>query len=179
MFDLVAAPLGFVLDAVVDLAHLDVTVGSVVLVVVLVAVPAGHVDRWVERKRFRITMWRHAYGRHREYVAGPEWKARRRRYLRERSPAGCRMCARAWERQWPLHHKSYERAGGGQELDRDLIPVCERCHTFIHQLDHKRGPLRRLGFSLRLTTWVAIGIWAPVRLARRALAAGAASEAGH
>lgn len=176
--DAVGFILGGFLGAVVDLAHLDVTAGSVLLAVALAAVPAGHVDRWIERKRFRITMWRHGYRAHREYVGGSEWKVRRRRYLRERHPLGCRLCRRAWEPQWPLHHKSYERAGGGQERNRDLIPVCERCHTFIHRLDHKRGPLRRLGVSLRLTTWVAIGLWLPVRLARRYVSSAAPSETG-
>lgn len=169
--DAADAVLGATLKAAADLVRLEVSAGSVLLAVALVAVPAGHLDRWIERKRFRVTMWRHGYSRHREYVRGPEWKDRRRRYLRELDPAGCRMCARGWQGNWPLHHKSYERAGGGGERDRDLIPVCERCHTFIHQLDHKRGPLRRLGFSLRLTTWVAIGLWLPVRLVRRGASA--------
>ncbi|ONH62395.1 hypothetical protein CcI49_03175 [Frankia sp. CcI49] len=176
--DTTFAVLGALLGTVQDLAHLDVTVGSVLLAAALVAVPAGHVDRWVERKRFRVTMWRHGYSRHREYVRGSEWKDRRRRYLREHDPAECRLCARSWEPKWPLHHKSYERAGGGQELDRDLIPVCERCHSFIHSLDHKRGPLRRLGFSLRLTTWLAIGLWLPVRLARRTASPSAPTGQG-
>lgn len=135
----------------------------------------GHVDRWVERRRFRITMLLHGYGNHAEYVGGPEWRARRRRFLRERRPAGCRVCAKAWFARWPLHHLSYERAGSGRELDRDLIPVCDRCHHFIHSLDRKRGLLRHLGLSLRATTWVAIGIWWPVRAVRRALSARVAS----
>jgi sugar phosphate isomerase/epimerase len=112
-------------------------------------------------------MWRHGYDNHGEYVNGPEWRDRRRRLLRELQPAGCRMCARAWFGKWPIHHKSYERAGAGHERNRDLIPVCDRCHHFIHSLDRKRGLLRHLGLSLRATTWVALGIWWPVRAARR------------
>lgn len=131
------------------------------------AVAFGRAGRWVERRRFAVTMRLHGYAAHGEYVAGREWKGRRRRYLREHTPAGCRVCAREWHPQWPLHHKDYSRAGAGRERDRDLIPVCDRCHSFIHSLDRKRGPLRALGFSLRLTTWAAIGVWFPVRLGRR------------
>ncbi|MEX5634951.1 hypothetical protein [Parafrankia sp. FMc2] len=161
--DAVAAILG----AAGDLVRLDLTVGSVLLAAALIAVPAGHLDRRVERARRAVTMRSNGYTKYAQYVSGPQWRDRRRRYLREHPPSGCRLCARAWEPQWPLHHKDYFRAGGGKELDRDLIPVCERCHDFIHSLDHKRGPQRRLGFSLRLTTWVAIGLWLPVRLVRR------------
>jgi hypothetical protein len=138
----------------------------------------GHAARWVERKRFRLTMWRHGYGSHGAYVSGQrdwhrdlppyEWANRRRRYLREHAAAarGCWNCRKRWQPKWPIHHLDYSRAGGGEERDRDLKFVCEHCHIRFHRADRKRGVLRPAGVSLRWATYLVHAWWFPVRAAR-------------
>jgi HNH endonuclease len=39
-----------------------------------------------------------------------------------------------------VHHRTYARFGG-EELPRDLITVCEACHTLIHQFHQQSGNL--------------------------------------
>jgi hypothetical protein len=138
----------------------------------------GHAARWVERKRFRLTMWRHGYGSHGAYVSGQrnwardlppyEWANRRRRYIRDHDCArrGCWNCRKHWQRGWPIHHLDYSRAGGGQERERDLKFVCEACHIRFHRADRKRGLLRALGVSLRMATYLVHTWWLPVRVIR-------------
>lgn len=138
----------------------------------------GHGARWVERKRFRLTMWRHGYGSHGAYVSGQrnwardlppyEWANRRRRYLRDHDCArrGCWNCRKAWQQGWPIHHLDYSRAGGGAERERDLKFVCERCHHAFHRADRKRGVLRPLGVSLRMATYLVHAWWFPARAVR-------------
>ena len=142
------------------------------------AVIWGHGARWIERKRFRLTMLRHGYSGHGAYVGGQrdwhrdlppyEWANRRRRYLREHGAGrpDCWNCRKAWQRGWPIHHLDYSRAGGGGEFDRDLKFVCKRCHTRFHQADRKRGIPRALGVSLRMATYMVHLVWFPVRAAR-------------
>jgi len=137
----------------------------------------GHGARWVERKRFRLTMWRHGYGSHGAYVSGQrdwhrdlppyEWANRRRRYISEHGGTpDCWCCRKRWQQGWPIHHLDYSRAGGGCERERDLKFVCDRCHHRFHSADRKRGVLRPLGVSLRIATYLVWLAWAPVRLAR-------------
>jgi hypothetical protein len=138
----------------------------------------GHVDRWIERKRFRLTMWRHGYGSHGAYVSGQrdwlrdlpryEWANRRRRYIREHGCAqrGCWNCRKSFVPSWPIHHLDYSRAGGGAERNRDLRYVCDRCHHAFHRADRKRGVLRPAGVSLRMATYLVHASWFPVRAVR-------------
>jgi hypothetical protein len=138
-----------------------------IVVFVLLACGCGHLDRKIERWRFARHRRRLGYRSHGDYVGGPEWRARRRRYLTEHPPSGCRVCGRRWQARWPLHHKDYSRAGDGAELDRDLIPVCEPCHTLIHQMWRPHGVLRRAGVTLRASTWLTVGRRTPGRWIRR------------
>ena len=73
----------------------------------------GHVDRVVERARFKVTMTRHGYHSHGQYVNGHEWKTRRGAYIRARHRPPCWCCARRFRPEFPIHHLDYSRAGFG------------------------------------------------------------------
>lgn len=65
-----------------------------------------------------------------EYLANsPEWEARRNAVM-FRDGYKCRICG---EDANHVHHLTYERKFN--ESIYDLIAVCERCHTMIHNLD--------------------------------------------
>lgn len=132
------------------------------------AIVWGHAWRRIERFRFKVNLRLHGYDNHGEYVNGPEWKARRRRFLLEhgRRPP-CWNCAKDFSPRWPVHHLFYGRAGGGQEKDRDLRFVCDRCHVHIHRRYKPTGIFRALGFSLRQATHLVRAAWLPVRFCRR------------
>lgn len=63
------------------------------------------------------------------YLRSPHWRRLRKRYQAER-PWACDICED--DERLELHHKTYDRVGDGQ-LD-DLIPLCQRCHSLLHQL---------------------------------------------
>lgn len=63
------------------------------------------------------------------YISSEHWTARKRAFW-ARHPKVCRGCESTDDVQ--LHHGTYERMG--RELDSDLFPVCQTCHTLIHDL---------------------------------------------
>ena len=82
----------------------------------------------------RVTMARHGYANHGQYIKGPHWGARRVRFLRTHGGyPPCWCCAIRRGRVFMVHHLDYSRAGAGLERDRDLRSVCERCHTRFHR----------------------------------------------
>nr|MDT0667328.1 HNH endonuclease signature motif containing protein [Micromonospora sp. DSM 115978] len=76
-----------------------------------------------------------------------------------------------------LHHVDRIRAGGGNEPDRDLVPICHRCHVVVHKVEYA---LAAWGVTLRASTWLIRHTMLPIRLAKRLFrllrAAGAATE---
>jgi len=66
---------------------------------------------------------------YREYLQTPEWQERRKRAMKK---AGfrCQVC-NAYGVRLNVHHRTYERRGN--ENDRDLITLCEDCHTTFHE----------------------------------------------
>lgn len=122
----------------------------------------GRVARRVEHTRFTMTLRRHGYASHGQYVGGELWAARRRAFVAGRGWCWC--CGRRRRRGFPVHHLDYSRAGAGREADRDLRLVCPRCHARFHRWD--RGVLRGLGVTLRGSTWLVWGVCWPVRVLR-------------
>ncbi|WP_154677066.1 HNH endonuclease [Parafrankia discariae] len=158
---------GWLVHGGAALAEGRVTLAGVVLVAVALAPTAGRVDRRIERHRFARTLRAHGYRSHQEYIRGPQWRARRARWLRELGRRPCRVCARPWQAgggQFHAHHLDYAQAGGGTEPDRDLMPICYRCHTTVHRWDRW---LRGAGVTLRAATWIVVGSRWPVRAVRR------------
>ncbi len=66
---------------------------------------------------------------YREYLQTPEWQERRKRAMK-RAGYHCQVC-NAYGKRLNTHHKTYERRGN--EYDRDLIVLCEDCHTIFHE----------------------------------------------
>lgn len=126
----------------------------------LVLAVAGRVERRLQRWRFGWTLRLHGYESHGDYVCHGLWSSRRRRFLDARGRPPCRLCRGVMDH---VHHKSYWRAGAGRERDRDLMPVSDRCHLFIHAWDRR---LRKVGVPLRWTSWLCVGMLWPVRLVR-------------
>lgn len=175
------------------LASGSVSIAGLLALIGPVAIVAGHIDRRIERARFSANLTANRFRDHQEYINSTLWKHRRRRYLAEVGRLPCCVCARPWVDgpQFHLHHVDYAQAGGGREPNRDLKPICDRCHTIVHQFDRRKFRLRiprflcriwifrllrdvriplglkPLGVSLRRTTGLVQGIVFPWRLLRR------------
>ncbi len=67
---------------------------------------------------------------YREYLATPEWDARRRAAYR-RAGYRCQLCGESGV-ELHAHHRGYERRGRPGE-DDDLIALCSRCHKRAHE----------------------------------------------
>lgn len=61
-----------------------------------------------------------------EYIDSDEWKIKSKEYLLDHPI--CEICNKHKSEQ--VHHTSYKRMG--DELDKDLKALCERCHNGIH-----------------------------------------------
>jgi len=62
-----------------------------------------------------------------DYLKSEDWKERRK-YLMELADYICSKCgAKATQ----LHHLNYNNIGN-EELDVDVIPLCNDCHKRIH-----------------------------------------------
>jgi hypothetical protein len=76
---------------------------------------------------------------HREYLKSPVWKAKRLEALAFYGPT-CRRCGQYGN---DVHHKTYERVGGGELMD-DLEILCRDCHEGHHMAERtcrsKSGP---------------------------------------
>lgn len=68
------------------------------------------------------------------YINSGAWEERKIAYYakHERKCTGCGATEDV-----DLHHHTYERLGA--ELDTDLVPVCESCHTTIHRFHEEQG----------------------------------------
>jgi 5-methylcytosine-specific restriction endonuclease McrA len=128
----------------------------------------GHFDRPVEFAARRVRMRLSGYSRYSEYVSGPVWRDRARRWYAAHGKPPCCVCGTGRDGRWfHLHHVDRFRAGGGHEMDRDLVPICRRCHDLVHRVERRLYPL---GVTLRATTWLVRHAALPVRLARRTAA---------
>lgn len=63
-----------------------------------------------------------------DYIRSKRWERRRVAYF-AKFPRACRACGS--KTQIHLHHHTYKRMGN--EMDEDLVPLCEGCHTLCHQ----------------------------------------------
>lgn len=68
------------------------------------------------------------YATYDAYLASGAWKQCRESYY-SRHDRRCAVCEN--NEDVSLHHCSYRRVGG-QELDRDLVPLCDLCHRIAH-----------------------------------------------
>ena len=68
------------------------------------------------------------------YINSSAWESRRGAYFASHSKA-CSACG--GKEKIHLHHKTYERMG--EELDEDLAPLCEFCHSTLHRWHNEVG----------------------------------------
>jgi hypothetical protein len=75
------------------------------------------------------------YPTYQDYIASPEWAAVKARYRASSLPQNCAVCDGAPD---VMHHKTYENVG--KERLTDIAPLCDSCHTLVHELD-RRGDI--------------------------------------
>lgn len=63
-----------------------------------------------------------------DYLRSEEWKERRIMLLEEADW----ICDECGEPATCLHHLKYDNIGD-EELDEDVIPLCNQCHRDIHE----------------------------------------------
>lgn len=68
------------------------------------------------------------------YINSSSWERRRVAYF-AKHPKVCVACGS--NKKIQLHHKTYDRMGA--ELDGDLAPLCEFCHSTLHQWHRSVG----------------------------------------
>lgn len=64
-----------------------------------------------------------------EYLQSPYWQ-QRRHFAMKQARYSCQIC-NSKDKKLNVHHRSYERLG--QELQTDLIVLCEDCHLIFHR----------------------------------------------
>ena len=62
------------------------------------------------------------------YINGDEWKEKSSKFLEDNTI--CALCKK--HKSEEVHHTSYNRLG--EELPRDMLALCKRCHKGIHNL---------------------------------------------
>lgn len=92
-----------------------------------------------------------------EYIDSPQWRRRRVEYFARHNRL-CRVCGKG--KKIHLHHLTYERMGA--ELDRDLMALCERCHSAIHGYAAKNPKM-----SLEQATFAAVRALVAPKRSRR------------
>ena len=65
---------------------------------------------------------------YRRYLKSNWWKKRKAKYWKHHN----RKCHCCGDYATTIHHKNYSRLM--EELDKDFVPVCDRCHREIHKL---------------------------------------------
>lgn len=69
-----------------------------------------------------------------KYITSTRWERRRAAYYANHERK-CRACGS--KDNIHLHHHTYARMGN--ELDVDLVPLCEEHHTLVHRFHHGAG----------------------------------------
>jgi len=89
------------------------------------------------------------WSKYHRYINSPEWRARRKTYFQKHPP----ICARCKTGEHiHLHHMTYDRLG--EELDVDMVPLCEPCHDQVHKL-HRESASQNLTVATML--WITHG----------------------
>lgn len=84
---------------------------------------------------------------YKKYIRSTAWRNKRKQYFESKMyntyPTGkaagkfvCYVCGSDDNLQ--LHHRTYKRLGN-ERINVDLVPVCQKCHTNIHQYQDKTG----------------------------------------
>ena len=88
-------------------------------------------------KKTRKKKWREipGFATYAEYLASPQWKEVRDRWMKSKLCKGEKCHALGCDEVYflSLHHRTYDRIG--MEQLQDLILVCKKCHHKIHMLE--------------------------------------------
>lgn len=66
-----------------------------------------------------------------EYLLSKTWKEIRRKVFKYHGK-NCKSCD--GNIGIDVHHRTYERVGGNENIKDDLIPLCRKCHDNVHQI---------------------------------------------
>ena len=64
-----------------------------------------------------------------QYIKSEQWY-KRTESIRKRNKGICECCNMRYGDS--IHHRTYKRLGN--ELDEDLIHLCDQCHKMVHRL---------------------------------------------
>ena len=65
-----------------------------------------------------------------KYLQSEKWK-KKRKEIYELRKGKCEICKCKLYRSYHVHHKTYKRLGN--EINSDLVLLCEKCHVEIHR----------------------------------------------
>ena len=81
---------------------------------------------------------------YRRYLKSDWWRQRRKDYWSK----GIKKCFCCGGLATTIHHKNYARLN--KELDKDLIPICDKCHYNLHKLiKNKKATLSNAHYIYR------------------------------
>jgi predicted HNH restriction endonuclease len=72
---------------------------------------------------------------YRDYLDSSVWKQKRNKVLNERGCV-CFVCGEE-SNYIHIHHSKYRK--WGEELDKDLVVLCEDCHALLHAITRIYG----------------------------------------
>lgn len=90
------------------------------------------------------------------FLESEEWKQMRQKRLAIDNYQ-CQCCGThgSTDNHLQVHHLRYDRAGGNEDIFRDLVTVCDRCHTLIHcMMNRVTNEYGRRGWSYSLPTHI-------------------------
>ena len=73
--------------------------------------------------------------RYLEYINSARWQTRRRAFMAIRGNGSCAVCRT--RSKLHVHHLHYNNLG--EELDQDLMTLCEGHHAMVHNLQRSTG----------------------------------------
>jgi hypothetical protein len=90
-------------------------------------------DRNRRAELFHERLNNSGFSSYKEYLGSSEWKEKKleAKVCWGQKANKCSFC-RDFMDVW--HHKSYVRVGGNEGPKKDLIPLCNNCHQYLHWL---------------------------------------------
>lgn len=76
---------------------------------------------------FHVVLKSMGFDTYKQYLASEHWRAVKNLYRQSDVLKVCFVCG---NKQYELHHKSYENLGREQLCD--LVPLCRKCHQLTH-----------------------------------------------
>jgi hypothetical protein len=77
------------------------------------------------------------------YIRSAAWRAVRERFIASKIKKVCMGCGKPWGKGDHLHHRTYKNLGNERLMD--LVPLCQPCHTRVHQLYDSDPNARKIG----------------------------------